>query len=69
MIKNKSTLRKKIKEANALKKDIYSNPFGMNVYQLSKIQKEYSKIISSAEPQPVDEPVEPKVSAQPKQLD
>jgi len=72
MIRNKSDLRKKIKEVNALKKNVFSNPFGFNKYQLEKMNNAFErnrKIINSVEPLPADEPVQPIVSAQPKQQD
>jgi len=43
MIHNKSQLRKKIKESNALKKDIHSTPFGVSKYQMEKMESLYAK--------------------------
>jgi len=43
MIHNKSQLRKKIKEANTLKKDIHSTPFGVSKYQMEKLDRLYAK--------------------------
>ena len=69
MIRNKSELRKKIKEVNALKKDIHSIPFGISKYQLQKLERLYSKFTNSVEPQPDTQHYEPNLSGQPKQRD
>ena len=69
MIRNKSELRKKIKEVNALKKDIHSVPFGISKYQMQKIEKLYSKFTNSVEPQLDKQHSEPNLSVQPKQRD
>lgn len=56
MITNKSELRKKIKEANALKKNIHYNPFGISTHQMQRLEKQYERYVKGSSPEQQEQP-------------